>query len=101
MNITSIHTLNETQRKQAAQMLHDAFPHAWSTVDDATQEIDEIMQNCDDGEPEILAAMHNDEVIGWAGTIPTYDGHVWELHPLVVRRDWQGKGVGTALVQAI
>ncbi|MCL2530871.1 MAG: GNAT family N-acetyltransferase [Oscillospiraceae bacterium] len=100
MNIVSIQAINQTQREQAAQMLHEAFPHAWS-VDDAWQEIDEILQQCNDGEPEILAAMHDDKVIGWAGMIPTYDGHVWELHPLVVRCDWQGKGVGSALVQAI
>jgi len=101
MNIISIKQLSQVQREQAAQMLHDAFPHAWTSLGIAQQELDEIMQNCDDGQPEILAAMHGDEVIGFAGMIPTYDGNVWELHPLVVRRDWRGKSVGTALVQAI
>ena len=101
MNITNIAQLSQVQREQAAQMLHDAFPHAWSSLDIAQQELDEIMQNCNDGQPEILAAIHGDDVIGFAGMIPTYDGNVWELHPLVVRRDWRGKSVGTALVQAI
>jgi len=101
MNIVNIKTLNAAQHEQAAQMLHDAFPHAWPTLDDAQQELDEILQHCDDGDPEILAAMQGDEVIGFAGVMPQYDGHVWELHPLVVRHDWQGKDVGTSLVQAI
>ncbi|MCL2194987.1 MAG: GNAT family N-acetyltransferase [Oscillospiraceae bacterium] len=101
MYIVSIQNLAETQREQAAQLLHDAFPHAWESIGDAQQEINEIMQPCDDGEPEILVATHGDEVIGWAGVLPTYDGNVWELHPLVVRKDWRGKGVGRALVQTI
>jgi len=39
------------------------------------------------------------EVIGWCGILPQYGGNVYELHPLAVRRDWQRKGVGTALVR--
>ena len=37
-------------------------------------------------------------VAGWIGGIPQYDGHVWELHPLVVKPELQGKGFGKALV---
>ena len=37
-------------------------------------------------------------VTGWIGGLPTYEGHVWELHPLVVRRDCRGQGIGRALV---
>src|SRR5204862_20440 len=37
-------------------------------------------------------------VAGWIGGLPTYAGHVWELHPLVVRRNSRGQGIGRALV---
>src|SRR5205823_9513972 len=37
-------------------------------------------------------------VLGWIGGIRQYDGHVWELHPLVVRGDAQRRGIGRALV---
>lgn len=37
-------------------------------------------------------------VLGWIGAIRQYEGNAWELHPLVVRRDHQGQGVGSALV---
>ncbi len=37
-------------------------------------------------------------VAGWIGGLSTYDGHVWELHPLVVRRNRRLQGIGRALV---
>lgn len=44
-------------------------------------------------------AIHQDgTVLGWIGAIQQYEGHAWELHPLVVRGDRQRQGVGRALV---
>lgn len=36
--------------------------------------------------------------MGWIGGIEQYDGRVWELHPLAVKPEYQGQGVGRALV---
>jgi aminoglycoside 6'-N-acetyltransferase I len=41
-----------------------------------------------------------DIVAGWVGGLPEYDGRVWELHPMVVRRDRRRQGIGRALVAA-
>ncbi len=45
-----------------------------------------------------VAVEESGRVLGWIGGIRQYDGHVWELHPLVVDPDHRGKGIGRALV---
>lgn len=80
-------------------MLLSAFqvhwPDAWPTLEAAGQEVAEAL------EPERLgfvALSEDREVLGWIGGIPQYDGRVWELHPLAVRPDAQGRGIGRSLV---
>jgi len=99
MEIVDISTLNESQRRQAAQMLTDELPMGWPTLVEAIDEVNELLNN----EPDflLLAAVDNGEMLGWCGMQPHYDGKVFELHPLVVRHDWQRKGIGTALLNAI
>jgi len=98
MNIVNMNALDESQLGQAAQMLLDELPQGWSDFDDAMGEVNELL-----GEPDflLLAAVDGGEVAGWGGMQPHYDGNVFELHPLVVRRGWQGKGVGRDLVCAL
>jgi len=95
-------TLTSDQKnliQQAAQMLVDAFkvhnPEAWPTLKDGLQEVYEMLAS-----DRILRAALDDEnnLMGWIGGIEQYDGHVWELHPLVVKPELQGKGIGRALV---
>ena len=86
-------------RRQAAEILSAAFkvhwPDAWSTLEEALAEVDEMLA------PERIAraALEDGVVVGWIGGVPEYDGHVWELHPLAVRPDRQGEGIGTLLVR--
>ncbi|HEY2375580.1 MAG TPA: GNAT family N-acetyltransferase [Gemmatimonadaceae bacterium] len=47
------------------------------------------------------AATADEQLVGWAGALPEYHGHVWELHPVVVHRDHRQRGIGRALVEAI
>ena len=99
MIIVDMKQLNETQLQQAAQILLDELSQGWETLTDAQEEISDLL--AEDAEASLIAAMENDEVIGWCGILPEYDGKVFELHPLAVRRDYQRKGVGRKLMAHI
>jgi aminoglycoside 6'-N-acetyltransferase I len=47
-----------------------------------------------------LVARRGNQILGWIAAIPQYS-HAWELHPLVVREDARGKGVGRSLLAAL
>jgi len=100
MKIITLTKGNDLLIRQAAQLLVDAFhehwPEAWSTLDEGLQEVDEMLES----ERICRAALNDDgNVLGIIGGIPQYDGHVWELHPLAVQPDMQGKGIGKVLVE--
>ncbi len=85
--------------RQAAGLLVEAFrehwPGAWPDMGSALAEVYEALA------PDRLcrAALDDDgNVLGWVGGIPGYGGNVWEVHPLVVRPDQQGRGIGRALL---
>ena len=104
MKIINMRTLNHAQRTQAAQMLTDELPLGWANLADALEEVTDRLDNIErdgDGESLFLAAIEDDEVLGWVGMLPSYGGRVYELHPLVVRHDQQRRGIGTALVRAL
>jgi len=104
MEIVNMQTLNQTQRTQAAQMLTDELPLGWPTLAEAISEVNERLDTIERdgvGESAFFAAVENGGVVGWCGILPHYNGRVYELHPLVVRRDQQRKGIGAALMKNI
>ncbi len=87
------------QVEQAARLLVEAFGQlasGYPTLDIARDEVEESLQ---DGRISRVATDGAGTVLGWIAAIPEYDGHVWELHPLVVRGDRRGQGIGRALVR--
>lgn len=83
---------------QAAQILADAFPHAYANYENQSmQEIQEILAK--DG--FLIFALKSGELLGFAGAIPQYGTTGWELHPLVVKRQFRLQGIGTKLVSAL
>ena len=80
-----------------ARLLVEGFrglaPDAWASPENAEEEVREALDR------GFCRAAVDDfgKVLGWIGGRPAY-GLVWELHPLVVDPEWQGEGIGRALV---
>jgi aminoglycoside 6'-N-acetyltransferase I len=85
---------------QVAALLVESFreywPDAWPTLEVALAEVHESFA---DGRLSRVALDENGALLGWTGGISQYDGHVWELHPLVVVPAVRRRGIGRALVQ--
>ena len=98
MEIVNMTTLSEAQIRQAAQILTDSLPMGWPTLQDALNEIEEILVPGN----TLLAAVEDGEVLGLGGVLaPKYNGNVFELHPLAVRSDKRRQGIGRAIVAAL
>jgi aminoglycoside 6'-N-acetyltransferase I len=71
--------------RQAAQLLvagfEDHFPGYWTDLDAG---LEEVMESFARDRISRVAVDERGNVLGWIGGIEQYDGHVWELHPLVV-----------------
>jgi aminoglycoside 6'-N-acetyltransferase I len=93
-----IATLVTDDRLHAAELLVEAFPHAngWPTIALALAEVDDSL-----AKGACLATRDGDRLLGWIAATPLYRDRVWELHPLVVRSDARGRGLGRALVDAL
>ncbi len=99
MKIITLQPEHTALIQPAAQLLVDAFrehwPEAWPSFVEGLKEIDEMLES----ERICRIAVDDAEtLLGIIGGIPTYAGHVWELHPLAVQPALQGQGVGRALV---
>jgi len=83
--------------EQAAVLLVDGFtaPSGWPTLESARAEVARVLD-----EGFALAAVDGATLAGWIGGLPEYHGRVWELHPIVVRREYRRSGIGRTLVDA-
>jgi aminoglycoside 6'-N-acetyltransferase I len=85
--------------EQIAALLVEEFADtgskAWRTIEAATTEVTDSLGS---GRISRFARAESGDVLGWIAGMPQYDGNVWELHPLVVRRTWRRQGIGRRLV---
>jgi aminoglycoside 6'-N-acetyltransferase I len=99
MQIVDLRAGNEAAIGQVAALLVEGFatnwPGSWPDVESAMEEVRESFAA---GRISRVALDEDGTVLGWVGGISQYRGHVWELHPLVVRVSYQGQGIGRALV---
>src|SRR3990170_1836277 len=85
--------------QRAAALLVEGFkelsPNAWPNLETG---LDEVRDACQADRIARVAVDEVGTVLGWIGGISHYDGHVWEIHPLVVSPAHQRTGIGRMLV---
>ena len=87
--------------KKAAEILYITFTGAdrnrWlKNQKEAFDEVKECVEK-----PNICIGIKTvDELIGWAGIRQMYE-KTWELHPMVIKKEYQGKGYGRLLLTEI
>jgi aminoglycoside 6'-N-acetyltransferase I len=87
---------------QMAVLLIDGFRDSGTTSwRDMKSAMEEVKESVQDDRICFLALDDKDDVLGWIGGIRQYDGHAWELHPLVVKPEAQRRGIGRKLVAAL
>lgn len=96
MEIRDLDPLAADERESCARLLVEEFrdiaPDAWPQIDTARETVDECIRS-----GPVRIARIDDAVVGWIGGRHVFS-RVWELHPLVVARTAQRRGVGAALV---
>ncbi len=91
--IDDLHPDDAEAIDQAASLLVAAFPDWASSLSEARAVVAELLEpGC-----ICLTARLGATILGWVGALPEYS-HAWELHPLVVREDVRGQGVGRSQV---
>ena len=100
VRIIDVEASDESLVEAIAAMLVVGFrqnaPEAYPDVPTAIAEVRESFA------PDRVSRVALDDLgmaVGWIGGIKHYSGHTWELHPLVVKLDHQGRGIGRALVR--
>src|SRR5262245_30709105 len=78
---------------QAARLLHDAFLGRTRDWQDIASARAEALESLIEGKISRVAVDGSEQVVGWIGAMPMYDGNVWEIHPLVVSSSHRRRGI--------
>ncbi len=97
MEIVDLGPLSPAFHEQAAILLVEHFnePRGWPTIEAAREEVCTVLET-----GFARALIEEQTLLGWIGGLPEYQDRVWELHPLVVHREYRRRGHGRALVAA-
>jgi len=98
MEITDLKAEQTRAVEQIAEVILEEFRDtgstAWRTLEAATAEVTDSLEP---GRISRVAIAESGDILGWVAGSPQYNGHVWELHPLVVRLAWRRQGIGRSL----
>lgn len=97
VHIRQLDRQSRKHRRQAAELLLEN-PELWPAMEIARAVINTLLSP---NRVCLCAFDEKDTVVGLVGGLPDYDGIVWELHPLVVKKANRGHGIGRKLVKAL
>jgi len=95
MQIVDLKADDQAAIQQTVSLLGEVFP-GW--IKSRADGLAEVLESFQPGHVSRIAVDQTGLVLGWVGAISRYDGHVWEVHPLLVRPDRQRQGIGRALL---
>jgi len=97
MEIADLSKQSDLVLEQAAALLVQEFdePRGWPTLELAREEVASVLRS-----GFARTALEGSTLLGWVGGLPEYAGRVWELHPMVVRREYRRRGIGRVLAAA-
>jgi aminoglycoside 6'-N-acetyltransferase I len=99
MRITDLQPEDTEHIEAAGRLLVEGFrEHAPEWCPDMDAALEEVREALAPGRITRMALDEEGELLGWIAGTPHSAGVWWELHPLVVRPDRQGEGIGSALV---
>lgn len=99
MDSITIENLGAERSSEVAALLFAGFAGTgrWPTLTEKSA-FEEVRESRGDGRISRIA-IEAGSVVGWIGGQTSYDGQVFELHPIVVRPDRQSQGIGRLLVR--
>ena len=92
-----VEAMDDRFDEQAALLLQMVYPHLLYTEEEAMFEVQKVSA---DGSVFIVY-VENDLVQGFIAARPTHGTTGYELYPHVVMPDYQGKGIGTTLLEML
>jgi aminoglycoside 6'-N-acetyltransferase I len=92
-----VHLSGEDKEKieEVARLLLEGFTEAWNDIEECLSDVEETLQK---DRVSRVAVDEDGKIVGWIAGSSSYKGNVWELHPLIVHKDYRNKGIGKALV---
>ncbi|AOR25019.1 GNAT family N-acetyltransferase [Clostridium taeniosporum] len=94
MKIIPLLSKNKNYIKQCAMLLKTNFKDFYN-IEIAKKA---VFNSIDERKISIIAVDENNNVLGWICGVEEYNAHVWEIQPLVIRKENQGNGIGKLLI---
>lgn len=99
MHIIDLAKDDKEKIAQVAEILNVSFHGHCPDYEDMKDALKKVVDSFEDHQLSRIAVEDDGRVLGWIGGIRMYNGNVWEIDPLVVRKNTQGMGVGKALIE--